>query len=220
MNCNTVIFDMDGTLLNTLDDLMDSVNYALSVFHLPPRSRKEIRQFLGNGAEVLMTSSIGGRLGEEEEKRCLLEFKQYYKEHMDCKTKPYDGVLELIRVLLSKGYHLAIVSNKFDAAVKGLNQDYFEGLFPVAIGESDTVARKPAPDTVLKALRELESVREQAIYVGDSEVDYMTARNSGLPCVSVTWGFRDRELLDTLGTDYIIDEPMQLVDILDQINKG
>ena len=213
-NIDTVIFDLDGTLLDTLDDLTDSVNYALSKCGLPARDRLEVRRFLGNGAEVLMRSSIEGRLTDEQSEDCIRIFKSYYKDHMDIKTKPYEGVMDLVRILLDKGYHLAIVSNKFDTAVKGLNEDYFEGLFPVAIGESENVARKPAPDTVLKALDELGSTKERAIYVGDSEVDYMTARNSGLPCVSVTWGFRDEELYKELGSDYVIRKPMELLDIL------
>lgn len=211
---DTIIFDLDGTLLNTLDDLTDSVNYALECFDLPPRSRMEVRRFLGNGAEVLMRSAIDGSLDGERSKACLDTFKEYYKEHMDCKTRPYEGIMELIRKLINRGYRLAIVSNKFDAAVKGLNKDYFEGLFPVAIGESEKIARKPAPDTVNKALAELNSSRERAIYVGDSEVDIMTARNSQLPCVSVTWGFRDKELFEELGVSFIIDRPIQLLDVL------
>lgn len=218
MITDTVIFDMDGTLLDTLDDLMDSVNYALSRFHLSARTREEVRAFLGNGAEVLIRSAIEDRLDDNSTKQCIDTFKNYYKEHMDCKTKPYDGVIELIRELTCRGYHLAIVSNKFDAAVKGLNKDYFDGLFPVAIGESSKVSKKPAPDTVNKALEELGCSKENAIYVGDSEVDVKTARNSGLPCVSVTWGFRDEALLNSLGTDYIIHTPMQLLDVLERRN--
>ena len=144
---DTVIFDLDGTLLDTLDDLTDSVNYALAEYELPARDRMEIRRFLGNGAEVLMRSSIGGRLNDEQSAACIDIFKSYYREHMDCKTRPYDGVMDLVRRLIDLQYKLAIVSNKFDAAVKGLNKDYFEGLFPVAIGESENVMRKPAPDT-------------------------------------------------------------------------
>lgn len=214
MTTDTVIFDMDGTLLDTLDDLTDSVNHALECYKLPKRNRMDIRQFLGNGAEVLMRLAIDERLSEDDILKCISEFKSYYKEHMDCKTKPYEGVMELIRELISKGYSIAIVSNKFDAAVKGLNIDYFEGLFPVAIGESEGISKKPAPDVVYKALDELHKDKEHAIYVGDSEVDIMTARNSGLPVVSVTWGFRDEDYLREMNADYIINEPMQLLDVL------
>ena len=216
---DTIIFDLDGTLLDTLDDLTDSVNYALNEFDLPERSKPEIRRFLGNGAEMLMNCAIDGRLDEICTMKCVETFKEYYKEHMDCKTKPYNGIMDVVRELLKQGYHLAIVSNKFDAAVKGLNDDYFEGLFPVAIGEAENVARKPAPDTVLKALDELGSSKEKAIYVGDSEVDYMTAKNSDLPCVSVTWGFRDKELFEELGSDFVIEKPIQLFDVLQVFNQ-
>lgn len=216
---DTVIFDMDGTLLDTLEDLADSVNYAIGVFGLPSRSLSDVRRFLGNGAEVLVKSCIDGKLNAVDEKQCITIFKSYYKDHMDIKTKPYIGILDLVRELLAREYRIAIVSNKFDAAVKGLNSDYFEGLFPVAIGESEKVSKKPAPDCVIKALEELNSDLKRAIYVGDSEVDIMTARNSGLPCVSVTWGFRDEEFLKNIGTDYIIHEPKQLLDVIDRRNK-
>ena len=220
MMINTIIFDMDGTLLNTLEDLADSVNYAIGVFGLPPRNINDVRRFLGNGAEVLVKKCIEKRLDEKTENLCIHTFKEYYKDHMDIKTKPYDGIMDLIRILLTKEYKIAIVSNKFDSAVKGLNDDYFDGLFPVAIGESEDVSKKPAPDCVIKALKELNSIPENAVYVGDSEVDIMTAHNSGIPCVSVTWGFRDEDYLKELDTDYIIHEPKQLLDILDGRNRA
>lgn len=215
---DTVIFDLDGTLLNTLDDLTDSVNYALNEFGLPIRDISEIRQFVGNGVEKLMERAVEGRLSEEEGQQCLLTFKQHYSENMNNKTCPYDGVMDLVEQLLSMNYHIAIVSNKFDSGVKELNVTYFEGLFPVAIGESATVAKKPAPDSVYAALKELQVLKENAIYVGDSDVDVMTAHNAGLDCVGVTWGFRDKELLLSMGAEYIIDKPMDLLSILDRRN--
>ena len=214
-----VIFDMDGTLLNTLEDLADSVNYAIGTFGFGPRDLDDVRRFLGNGAEVLVKNCIDGRLEKDDEEKCINIFKEYYRSHMDIKTKPYDGVMDTVRILLDRGFNIAIVSNKFDAAVKGLNADYFEGLFPVAIGESENVSKKPSPDCVNKALKELNSDFSRAIYVGDSEVDIMTARNSGLPCVSVTWGFRNEEFLKEIGTDYIIHDPKQLLDVIDGRNK-
>ncbi len=217
---DTVIFDLDGTLLNTLEDLADSVNYALSAYGLPQRQLEEIRTFVGNGAEKLVERAVAGRLSNEQEAECLHTFKEHYRNHMNNKTCPYDGVLDLVRTLLQKGYHLAIVSNKFDAAVKELNDSYFEGLFPVAIGESERIAKKPAPDSVYEALAQLESVTEHAIYVGDSDVDVMTAHNAGLECVGVTWGFRDRELLLSVGAEYIIDKPEDLLSILDRRNAS
>ena len=220
MKTDTVIFDLDGTLLNTLEDLADSTNYAMRAFGLKERSINEVRNFVGNGVDVLIERAVEGAISKEQELECLDVFKQHYSKNMDNKTKPYDGIMDVIKELLKRGYHIAIVSNKFDAAVKGLNVDYFEGLFPVAIGASDTVAKKPAPDSVIKALQELHSDKERAVYVGDSDVDIMTARNSGLPCISVTWGFRDEELQRSMGTDYIIHKPAELLDVLDGRNRG
>lgn len=220
MKTDTVIFDLDGTLLNTLEDLADSTNYAMRAFGLKERSINEVRNFVGNGVDVLIERAVEGAISKEQELECLDVFKQHYSKNMDNKTKPYDGIMDVIKELLKRGYHIAIVSNKFDAAVKGLNVDYFEGLFPVAIGASDTVAKKPAPDSVIKALQELRSDKERAVYVGDSDVDIMTARNSGLPCISVTWGFRDEELQRSMGTDYIIHKPEELLDVLDGRNRG
>ncbi|MBQ4058528.1 MAG: HAD-IA family hydrolase [Lachnospiraceae bacterium] len=212
---DTVIFDLDGTLLNTLDDLADSVNYALSQFDFPMRQVSEIRDFVGNGVEKLIERAVEHRLSELEEKDCLNIFKQHYSQNMNNKTRPYDGILDLIKQLIADNYHIAIVSNKFDSAVKGLNETYFEGLFPVAIGESASIAKKPAPDSVYEALAQLNVTGESAIYVGDSDVDVMTAHNAGLQCVGVTWGFRDRELLLSMGAEYIIDTPTELFAVLD-----
>lgn len=217
---DTVIFDLDGTLLNTLDDLADSTNYALSRFGLPMRQVSEVRNFVGNGVEVLIERAVEGRLDKEKEQECLSVFKQHYSENMNNKTRVYDGVLDLIKQLLKRGYRIAIVSNKFDAAVKELNVTYFEGLFPVAIGASDKIAKKPAPDSVYEALSQLESVGERAIYIGDSDVDVMTAHNAGLECVGVTWGFRDKELLLSVGAEYIIEQPVELLSVLDRRNEG
>ena len=212
---NTIIFDLDGTLLNTLEDLADSTNYALTESGLPVRTIEEIRHFVGNGVELLIKRAVEGKLEKKEEEKCLAVFKQHYKENMNNKTKPYDGILELIRALLIKEYRIAIVSNKFDSAVKELNNIYFEGLFPVALGASDTIAKKPAPDSVFKALKQLGASEKNAIYMGDSDVDVMTAKNSGLPFVGVTWGFRDEEILRAMGAEKIIHEPKQLFEILD-----
>lgn len=215
---DTVIFDLDGTLLDTLEDLMDSVNFALGIFGLQERSLAEVRSFVGNGVELLIERAVEGRLSEKDELECLRIFKEHYSKNMNHKTKPYDGMLDLIKTLLNKDYRIAIVSNKFDSAVKELNNIYFEGLFPVAIGSSETVAKKPAPDSVFEALKQLGVTGKTAIYVGDSDVDVMTAKNSGLECVGVTWGFRDEELLSEMGAAYIIHKPEQLLDILSRRN--
>ncbi|PJI09264.1 MULTISPECIES: HAD family hydrolase [Clostridium] len=213
---DTVIFDLDGTLLNTLDDLADSANFALSLYDLPNRTTDEVRRFLGNGVAKLIERCIpNGRQNEYYEK-CLADFRKHYSKNMQNKTTPYTGIMELLGQLSEKGYKIAIVSNKFDSAVKGLNELYFNKYIKVAIGEmeSEGVAKKPAPDTVFKALKELRSTPDRAVYVGDSEVDVKTAKNSGLPCVGVTWGFRNRQILNDEGANYIIDKPEQLVEIV------
>ena len=212
---DTVLFDLDGTLLNTLEDLTDSTNYALTEFGLPMRKLEEVRNFVGNGVEVLIKKAVGGELEKKEEEKCLAVFKQHYKANMNNKTKPYDGILELIQALLIKEYRIAIVSNKFDLAVKELNDVYFEGMFSVAIGAAEAIAKKPAPDAVFEALKQLGTSKKNAIYVGDSDVDVMTAANSGLPFVGVTWGFQDESILRAVGAEYIIYEPKQLFEILD-----
>lgn len=191
----TVIFDLDGTLLNTLEDLADAVNYALRKMGMPERTLEEVRTFVGNGVRRLMELSVPEGSNNPAFEETFAKFREYYGVHCNDKTKPYEGVLELIRELKKAGYALAIVSNKLDSAVKELSEIYFEGIVKVAIGEKEGVAKKPAPDTVYAALRELNMPKETAVYVGDSEVDVMTAKNSGLPCISVLWGFRDEAFL-------------------------
>lgn len=211
---DTVIFDLDGTLLNTLEDLADSTNYALSCFGLPQRSLDEIRRFVGNGVELLIKRAVDGELESEEEARCLALFKEYYSVNMDNKTRPYDGILNVVKDLQNKNYKIAIVSNKFDSAVKILNEQYFDGIFPVAIGASESVRKKPEPDSVYEALKCLESDKISAVYIGDSEVDVMTAKNAGIPCIGVLWGFRDEAVLKSQGADYIISKPEEILELL------
>ncbi len=214
MNYNTVIFDLDGTLLNTLEDLTDSVNYALNKFGYPMRTLEEIRQFAGNGVRVLMNMSVPQGTSPKDTAECLEIFRKHYSANMQNKTRPYDGIYDLLKILKEKGCKLAIVSNKYDSAVKTLCKDYYHEFIQVAIGESQGVAKKPAPDSVYTALAELKSSGEQAIYVGDSDVDVHTAHNTGLKCVGVTWGFRNRDILKAEGADFIIDKPEELLDYL------
>lgn len=206
---DTVIFDMDGTLLNTLEDLTDSVNAAMRAFNRPERSLEEVRQFVGNGVLKLMERAVpeGREAADFEE---IYEwFKDYYSKHSEEKTRPYDGILKLLEDLKDRGYKMAIVSNKFHDAVCQLSRQYFGGLLPVSIGENEAagIHKKPAPDTVMSALKALGSTPEKAVYVGDSEVDYATAVNSGLDCVLVSWGFRDRKLLESFKPQLIADQP-------------
>jgi phosphoglycolate phosphatase len=213
-NYNAVIFDMDGTLLNTLDDIGDSVNFIMDKYGFPQRTMDEIRSFVGNGVVRLLELSVPGGKENPEFENCLREYKDHYRSNMLNKTAPYSGILELLRELDKKNCSLAIVSNKFDRAVKDLNELFFKEYVRVAVGESDAVRKKPAPDSVIEALRELGASPEKALYVGDSEVDVETAKNSGLTSVGVTWGFRDRNVLTDAGADYIIDRPGELLNII------
>lgn len=210
---DTIIFDLDGTLLNTLEDLKDSVNFALKKNGFPLRTIDEVRSFVGNGIKVLMELSVPKNLDNCTLEKCLVDFRHHYEKNMKNKTKPYEGIIDLLEQLTN--YKLAIVSNKIDDAVKDLNQIYFEKYIKTAIGESKAISKKPAPDAVFKALEELNSSPKRAVYVGDSEVDVQTAKNSGLSCIGVTWGFRNRDILESHGADYIIDTPRELLKILE-----
>lgn len=214
MKYNTVIFDLDGTLLNTLEDLADSVNFALESFNYPTRTYQEIRSFIGNGVKDLVTKSVPTGTDEEAILKCLQVFKDHYKTNMQNKTAPYDGIIDLLEELNSKNVKLGIVSNKYDSGVKNLNKYYFKGLIPVAIGEREGVRKKPAPDTVLAAMEELNSTKEKCLYVGDSPSDMITAQNANMKGVGVTWGFRDEDLLRESGADFIIKSPKELLEIL------
>lgn len=213
MKYNTVIFDLDGTLLNTLEDLGDSVNYALKSFGYPERTYEEIRCFIGNGIKNLMFKAVPKETDEETTLKCLQAFKEHYKTNMQHKTAPYDGIIKLLETLKSNGFKLGIVSNKYDFGVKNLNKYYFKDLIPVAIGEREGVRRKPAPDTVLTAMKELNSQKESTLYVGDSGSDMITAQNAGVKGVGVTWGFRDAKSLKESGADFLVDTPKQLLSI-------
>lgn len=202
---HTAIFDLDGTLLDTLQDLADSTNYALALHQMPTRTVEEVRRFVGNGVGLLIHRAVPEGTDEALENQVLADFRAHYLINMEHKTAPYPGVLELLDQLRAAGVRTAVVSNKFDGAVKGLCQAYFGDRVEVAIGESQGVARKPAPDTVFRALAELGVSSEGAVYIGDSDVDIQTAHNSGLPCISVSWGFRDRDVLEQAGAACICD---------------
>ncbi len=208
-----MIFDMDGTLLNTLDDLTDSVNYVLRKHGFPKRTRQEVKSFVGNGITPLLERSLpNGRIANFD--ILLSEYVAHYRANMQNKTAPYPGILSLLKKLTEKGFHLAVVSNKIDKAVRDLNQKYFGSYISVAIGESDSIKKKPAPDSVFNALRRLHADAAAAVYVGDSEVDIKTAQNAGLISIGVSWGFRDKSVLSAAGADYIIDAPEELLRIL------
>ena len=210
----TVVFDMDGTVLNTLEDLAGSMNYSLKAVGLPERTVDEFRRFVGNGAREALRKALPEGTSTDILDEMFPIFKEHYDEHCLDKTGPYEGILDLMKELKKRGYRMAIVSNKIDSAVKELNKRFFGDLIDVAIGEQPGVNRKPAPDMVETALKELGSTKEESVYVGDSEVDYLTAKNSGLPCISVLWGFRDKEYLIEQGAYCFADAPADIVDMI------
>ena len=189
------IFDLDGTLLDTLDDLADAVNHALAACRLPLRSRQDIRRFLGNGVRSLVTQSAAPMADAHMTERALTLFRAHYLEHSMDKTKPYGGILPLLDALKAHGVRTAIVSNKLQEAVTGLADHFFAGRIDVAIGEREGIRRKPAPDMLLEGLRLLDATPEETLYVGDSEVDYACAQAAGIDCASVLWGFRDEDFM-------------------------
>lgn len=207
-----VIFDLDGTLLNTLDDLADSTNYALSRFGYPTRTIDEVRQFVGNGVAKLIERAIPEGKNNPNFEKCLAIFKENYAQNMYNKTAPYNGIIEMLSNLKSKGIKIAVVSNKFDLAVKELCKKYFEEFIDFAAGENEAqgIKKKPAPDTVISVLNEFNFAPEDAVYVGDSDVDIMTAKNSKMPCISVTWGFRDEKFLLENGATILINAPSEI----------
>lgn len=207
-----VIFDLDGTLLNTLDDLADSTNYALSKFGYPTRTIDEVRQFVGNGVAKLIERAIPEGKNNPNFEKCLAIFKENYAQNMYNKTAPYNGIIEMLSNLKSKGIIIAVVSNKFDLAVKELCKKYFEGFIDFAAGENEAqgIKKKPAPDTVISVLNEFNFAPEDAVYVGDSDVDIMTAKNSKMSCISVTWGFRDEKFLLENGATILINAPSEI----------
>ena len=210
-----ILFDLDGTLLNTLEDLLDATNYALAQCGYPARTLSELRRFVGNGAENQIRMSLPAGASPEEVQRVLKIYKPYYTEHCQVKTRIYDGIWESLEILKEK-YPIAVVSNKPDAAVKTLCGQMFPGIF--ALGEAPDCPRKPAPDMVHKACRAIGV--DTCVYVGDSEVDVRTAKNAGVPCLSVLWGFRDREDIEAAGGQYFCESPAQLTEKIEEIIHG
>ncbi len=207
----TYIFDLDGTLLSTLNDLAASTNYALRTHHMPERTLDEVRQFVGNGVKKLMERAIPGGTDNPDFDNTYATFRQHYMQHNLDTTKPYPGIMEMLQQLHDEGKNVAVVSNKFYAATHDLCQHFFAHLVPVAIGEREDIRKKPAPDTVLEALRQMGVSSKGAVYIGDSDVDVMTAQNSGIPCISVLWGFRDKEFLLQHGATTFISSPQELM---------
>lgn len=213
-DAEAVIFDLDGTLLDTLGDLTDSVNVSLQKFDIPIRSQEEVKSFVGKGLRTLMKKAVLGGEENPQFEEVFEFFREYYRTHCNIKTKPYEGVLELMKELQGRGIKMAIVSNKIDAGVKELNEMFFAQYTDVAIGERNGISRKPAPDSVNEAIRILGVEKKHAMYVGDSDVDILTAKNAELRCVSVTWGFRDEEFLLKHGAGNVIHRPLELLEYL------
>ena len=214
MQYDTVVFDLDGTLLNTLEDLKDATNYALRTNGYPQRTLEEVRRFVGNGVRKLLERALPEDVSQESFAQVFADFKEYYGKHCEDTTCAYDGIMDMMAQLKEAGYRIAIVSNKLDSAVKELSRTYFQDYVQAAIGEKEGVRRKPAPDMVQTALEELGSKAEAAVYIGDSEVDIQTAANVGLDCISVTWGFREAAFLKEQGAKRMVDTPQQLFTLL------
>lgn len=211
----TIIFDLDGTLLDTLDDLTDAVNAALDACGLKRRTRDEVCAFVGNGIVKLMERSVGAD-GMAHFERAFSTFKEYYAAHCADKTAPYAGILDLLRALKARGVKTAVLSNKADFAVKELAREYFDGLLLAAVGENEEagIRKKPAPDALFAVMEELSSTAETTAYVGDSEVDIQTAKNAGVPCICVTWGFRKKAFLEEEGGQIFVDTPKEILQLI------
>ncbi len=208
------VFDMDGTILDTLEDLKDSTNFALEKCGYPTRTYDEVRRFVGNGIRKLIERAVPEGLTVEQIDRVHEVFTEHYKVHCADKTKAYDGIKPLLEKLRASGVKTAVVSNKADYGVQELCKEYFDGLFDYAVGEREGIRRKPAPDAVNEALRVLGMSKSEAVYIGDSDVDFETAKNAELPCISVLWGFRDEEFLREKGATLFVHDPAEIYDII------
>lgn len=209
-----VIFDLDGTILDTLEDLTDSLNVVLDQYRYPQRTLSEVRGFVGNGIRLLIRRALPEEASEHTVDLLHQNFIQYYQKHCMEKTKPYEGIPELLRDLREQGYRTAVISNKADPAVKILCDRYFEGLFDLVAGERPGIPRKPAPDSVHDILDSMQVNKDQAVYIGDSDVDIATSRNVGLDHIIVTWGFKDRDFLQEMGAECLVSSPGEIRDLI------
>jgi phosphoglycolate phosphatase len=214
MRYKNYICDLDGTLLNTIDDLREAVNFALRENRLPLRTHAEVLSFVGNGIRLLIERAMPSDGDKHPKFDAVFDsFRAYYAIHCEDKTAPYDGILEMLRALKEDGCKIAVVSNKVDSAVQKLMPVYFGDLIDVAVGENEAagIRKKPAPDAVFYAMERLGATKEDSVFIGDSEVDYQTAVNAGLPCISVLWGFRTREFLEGYGASDFVTDPDEIV---------
>lgn len=214
MKYQVAIFDMDGTILDTIEDLADTMNYCLRKFHMPERTLAEIRSFVGNGIRKLIERAVPSGTDEDVVEEIHHCFHEYYKDHCAIKTKPYDGICEVISSLKSKGIKTAVVSNKADFAVKLLCEDYFKGLFDYSVGDKEGQRRKPYPDGVNSVMEYFGVTPSETVYIGDSEVDYQTAKNAGVDVIMVGWGFREEAYLYSIGVTKVIHKPEELMSMI------
>ena len=210
-----IIFDLDGTLLNTAKDLEIALNHTLLIYNLPQKSTEEILKLLGNGIDMLVAGAIPNGKKNPEFNKIFATFKDYYSKHLNDYTQPYDGIIELLTKLKSQSIKMGIISNKFDEGVKELTQKFFKNIIEHAQGVTPSIKKKPHPDAVFSLINELDAQNEVNIYVGDSEVDIQTANNANIPCISVSWGFRTREFLESISAQIIIDKPEELLEAID-----
>ncbi len=214
MQYEAVIFDLDGTLLDTLEDLCYSTNFALSQFGYPERSLKEVRSFVGNGIGKLIERALPGGIENSDYNAVLTVFKAHYASNCNNKTKAYNGIYDLLDALKTRNIRMAVVSNKVDSAVKDLCERYFPGYFQIAVGEKEGIRRKPSPDSVLEAINFLGAAKEHTVYIGDSEVDVETAKNAGIELIAVSWGFRERKQLAAIGKFAIADTVEEIIPLI------
>lgn len=214
MAYQVAIFDMDGTILNTLEDLADALNYALALHGFSTHSLDNVRKFVGNGIRKLIERALPKDTVEAEIQRVHADFTAYYKEHCADQTAPYAGIVEVIQTLREKGIHTAVVSNKADYGVQALCEQYFKGMFDVAIGERDGIRKKPAPDSVFAVLEQLQVEKQDAVYIGDSEVDFATAQNAGMDGIMVEWGFREKDYIASLGAKVFAKKAEDLLPLI------
>ncbi len=217
MMLKTIIFDMDGTILNTIDDITTSVNYALNKYNLESKTIKDVKLAVGNGAKALIARVIDNGYDHPLFDEIYQTYQEYYDAHRMVKTAPYPDILAVLRQLKYDGYKLAVVSNKHDYLVKSLNKQLFEGLFEVAVGETKERPLKPAPDVIFDVIKMLNTTLDEAIFIGDSNVDIITAKNAKMRSIGVTWGFRGYKELKQEGADYIIEQPRALFDVIKEI---
>ncbi|MBQ8576167.1 MAG: HAD family hydrolase [Clostridia bacterium] len=213
MKYSTYIFDLDGTLLDTLLDLANAVNFAMRAKGYPERTTEEVRSFIGNGIKVLIKRSVPENTSEKDYAEALEIFTKYYLEHIADNTKPYDGITEVVETLRTNGCKVAVVSNKAHVAAQAVVKDFFGDIFDVVVGKMDEFPSKPEPDSLFYTIKTIGVKPEDCVYIGDSDVDVLTAHNAGLPCIGVTWGNRDEDVLIASGAEYIARTPNEILDI-------